>query len=44
MISSLFKSTCRRYGLNQKERTPLETAHFRVPPARRSDGQLGLFG
>ncbi|HEX7071102.1 MAG TPA: radical SAM protein, partial [Rhodothermales bacterium] len=43
-ISKLFKTACRRYGLNQKERTPLSTEHFRVPARRREDGQLGLFG
>ena len=37
---ALFRSTCRRLGLN-RERVPLSAAAFRVPVA--PGGQLGLF-
>ena len=42
-ISRLFRSSCKRFGINQEERTPLSTEHFRVPAEARVDGQLGLF-
>ncbi len=41
-LSKLFRSTCRKVGLNHGERPRLSTEQFRVPP--QPGGQLGLWG